>query len=186
MPQRPSWPLTFNIRIKCPSPRALPGCVTIVLLPSFGVGSASIASPNARRALTSHLANAPIVVAAIDLETGNEELNQSLAVAVRRILATESNSRLACVNVHWARSIPIAPERITYHVLESTDPAGQLIDYARHNRVDHIVIGSRGSSMVRRYLGSVSARVVAEAPCTVSRPREEADAGAGRAAAQRA
>jgi hypothetical protein len=43
--------------------------------------------------------------------------------------------------------------------------------------------------MVRRYLGSVSARVVAEAPCTVTvvrRPREEADAGAGRAAAQRA
>jgi eukaryotic-like serine/threonine-protein kinase len=170
-----------------------------------------------RRALTSHLANAPIVVAAIDVEPGNDGLNQSLAVAVRRILATESNSRLACVNVlkiarltlddledsqgrnphlgrlielkHWARSIPIAPERITYHVLESTDPAGQLIDYARHNRVDHIVIGARGSSLVRRYLGSVSARVVAEAPCTVTavrRPREEMDAAAERVAAQRA
>jgi serine/threonine protein kinase len=170
----------------------------------------------ARRALTSHLANAPIVVAAIDLEAGNDGLNQSLALAVRRILATESNSRLACVNVlkiarltlddledaqgrnphlgrlielkHWGRSIPIAPERITYHVLESTDPAGQLIDYARHNRVDHIVIGARGSSMVRRYLGSVSARVVAEAPCTVTvvrRPREEIDTAAERVAAQR-
>jgi eukaryotic-like serine/threonine-protein kinase len=170
----------------------------------------------ARPALTSHLANAPIVVAEIDLEPGNDGLNQSLAIAVRRILATESNSRLACVNVlkiarltlddledaqgrnphlgrlielkHWARSIPIAPERITYHVLESTDPAGQLIDYARHNRVDHIVIGARGSSMVRRYLGSVSARVVAEAPCTVTvvrRPREEIDAATERVAAQR-
>jgi len=90
----------------------------------------------ARPALTSHLANAPIVVAEIDLEPGNDGLNQSLAIAVRRILATESNSRLACVNVlkiarltlddledaqgrnphlgrlielkHWARSIPIA------------------------------------------------------------------------------
>jgi nucleotide-binding universal stress UspA family protein len=73
-------------------------------------------------------------------------------------------------------------------VLESTDPAGQLIDYARHNRVDHIVIGARGSSMVRRYLGSVSARVVAEAPCTVTvvrRPREEFDAATERVAAQR-
>ncbi|HEY3223070.1 MAG TPA: universal stress protein [Pseudolabrys sp.] len=156
-------------------------------------------------------------MAAIDVKPGNDGLNQSLAVAVRRILATESNSRLACVNVlkiarltlddledsqgrnphlgrlielkHWARSIPIAPERITYHVLESTDPAGQLIDYARHNRVDHIVIGARGSSLVRRYLGSVSARVVAEAPCTVTvvrRPREEMDAAAERVAAQRA
>jgi len=150
----------------------------------------------ARRALSSHLAAAPIVLAAIDLEPGHEALSQALALAVRRVLATEPNARLACVNVlkiarltldkiedaqgrnphlgrlvelkHWARSIPIAPERITYHVLEATDPASQLVEYARHNRVDHIVIGARGSSMLRRYLGSVSAHVVAEAPCTVT------------------
>jgi nucleotide-binding universal stress UspA family protein len=125
-----------------------------------------------------------------------EALSDALAFAVHRVLATEPNARLACVNVlkiarialdkledaqgrnphlgrlvelkHWARAIPIAPERITYHVLESTDPAGQLVDYARNNRVDHIVIGSRKSSTLRRYLGSVSARVVAEAPCTVT------------------
>jgi hypothetical protein len=42
--------------------------------------------------------------------------------------------------------------------------------------------------MVRRYLGSVSARVVAEAPCTVTvvrRPREEIDSAIDRVAAQR-
>ena len=149
-----------------------------------------------RRAVTSHLANAPIVLAAIDLEPGHEPLSQALALAVRRVLATEPNARLACVNVlklarlaldkiedaqgrnphlgrlvelkHWARAIPVAPERITYHVLEATEPARQIVDYARHNRVDHIVIGARGSSMLRRYLGSVSAQVVAEAPCTVT------------------
>lgn len=156
-----------------------------------------------RRALTSHLSNAPIVVAAIDLDPGHEALSQALALAVRRVLATEPNARLACVNIlkiarlaldkmedaegrnphlsrliqlkHWAREIPIAPERITYHVLESTDPAGQLVDYARHNRVDHIVIGARASSALRRYLGSVSARVVAEAPCTVTVARAQRD-----------
>src|SRR4029079_9282997 len=69
---------------------------------------------------------------------------------------------------HGARAIPVAPERITYHVLESTDTASQLVDYARHNRVDHIVIGARASSRLRQYLGSVSAHVVAEAPCTVT------------------
>ena len=157
-----------------------------------------------RPALTSHLAAAPIVLVAIDLEPGHEPLSQALALAVRRVLATEPNARLACINVlkiarltldrledtqgrnphlgrlielkHWARAIPVAPERVTYHVLESTDPAGQLIDYAQHNRVDHIVIGARGSSRLRRYLGSVSARVVAEAPCTVTvvRPPGEA------------
>jgi serine/threonine protein kinase len=152
--------------------------------------------PKRRPALISHLANAPIVLAAIDLEPGHETLSDALALAVHRVLATEPNARLACVNVlkiarlaldkledaqgrnphlgrlaelkHWTRAIPIAPERITYHVLESTDPAGQLVDYARNNRVDHIVIGSRKSSTLRRYLGSVSTRVVAEAPCTVT------------------
>jgi eukaryotic-like serine/threonine-protein kinase len=170
-----------------------------------------------RRSLSSHLTGAPIVLAAIDLEPGNELLNQAIAMAVLRVLATEPNARLACISVlktarlaldeiedsqgrnphlgrlvelkHWARAIPVAPERITYHVLESTDPAAALVDYARHNRVDHIVIGARGSSMVRRYLGSVSARVVAEAPCSVTvvrRPREEIGVAAERAAAQRA
>ena len=62
----------------------------------------------------------------------------------------------------------MAPERVTYHVLESTDAASQLVDYAHHNRVDHIVIGARASSRLRRYLGSVFAHVVAEAPCTVT------------------
>jgi eukaryotic-like serine/threonine-protein kinase len=149
-----------------------------------------------RRAVTSHLANAPIVMAAIDLGPGHEPLSQALALTVRRVLATEPNARLACVNVlklarltpdeiedaqgrnphlgrlvelkHWARSIRVAPERITYHVLESTNPAAQIVDYARQNCVDHIVIGARGSSMLRRYLGSVSAHVVAESPCTVT------------------
>jgi len=152
--------------------------------------------PRRRRALASHLSTAPIVLAAIDLEPGHERLSQAITLAVRRVLTAEPNARLACVNVlkiarlaldetedaqgrnphlgrlvqlkHWARGIPIAPERITYHVLESTDPASQLIDYARHNRVDHIVMGSRASLMLRRHIGSVSARVVAEAPCTVT------------------
>ena len=149
-----------------------------------------------RAALTSYLADAPIVMAAIDLEADHESMNDALAHAVRRVLATQPNARLACINVlkiarltlekfedesgrnphlgrlielkHWARAVPVAPERITYHVLESTDPAGQLIDYARHNRVDHIVVGAHGRSALRRHLGKVSARVVAEAPCTVT------------------
>src|SRR5262245_50837226 len=51
MPRRPSSPLTFNTRTRCPSPRAPPGCDTTTFSPSFGVGSASVASPNARALL---------------------------------------------------------------------------------------------------------------------------------------
>jgi nucleotide-binding universal stress UspA family protein len=75
----------------------------------------------------------------------------------------------------WAKPLALPEERLTYHVLESEKPAAALIDYARMNDVDQILIGaSRGSASMRLFPG-VSAQVVAEAPCsvTVVRPRSE-------------
>ena len=69
---------------------------------------------------------------------------------------------------HWARPLNLSPDKITFHVLEAPDPATAIIDYAGNNDVDHIILGSRGNSTLRRYLGSVSAQVVAEASCTVT------------------
>ena len=140
---------------------------------------------------------------AIDLAPDAEGLREALAVAVRRVLATEPGARLACVNVlktslHRARSRrrqarpqsasatagraqalgARAAGRARAHHLSRVRgrpiTASALVDYARHNRIDHIIIGARGSSPLRRYLGSVSAKVVAEAPCTVTvvRPRD--------------
>ena len=68
----------------------------------------------------------------------------------------------------WARPLGLVEGRLTYHVLEGPDPASTLVDFVRENRVDHVVIGARGASSLRRYLGSVSAQVVAESPCTVT------------------
>ncbi|HEY4820466.1 MAG TPA: universal stress protein, partial [Xanthobacteraceae bacterium] len=159
-------------------------------------------APLRRHDVAGLLSRAPIIMVAIDLAPDAEGLREALTIAVRRVLATEPGARLACVNVlktsrigldpvvdaqgrnphlqrlvelkHWARALPLAAERITYHVFESSDPASALVDYARHNHIDHIIIGARGSSPLRRYLGSVSAKVVAEAPCTVTvvRPRD--------------
>ena len=157
-----------------------------------------------RRSVAGQLARAPIIMAAVDLTAGHEALGEAVAVTVSRLLATEPGARLACVNVrkssllsidptedaegrnlhlqrlvelkHWARALPVPAERLTFHVLEAVDAAGSLIDYARTNRVDHIVIGARTSSALRRYLGSVSAQVVAEAPCTVTVVRAAARA----------
>jgi non-specific serine/threonine protein kinase len=139
---------------------------------------------------------APIVMAAIDLAPGMEGLSEALGLAVLRILRTYPDARLTCVNVlrlsrvaldptedeqgrnlhlrrlaelqYWARSLPVPAHGITFHVLEAVHPAAALLDYARNNHVDHIVIGARASSALRRYLGSVSSHVVAEAPCTVT------------------
>ena len=73
---------------------------------------------------------------------------------------------------HWARPLQQAlamdEQRLTFHVLESPDTAVAIVDFANKNHVDHIVMGARGTSSLRRYLGSVSAQVVAEAQCSVT------------------
>jgi K+-sensing histidine kinase KdpD len=69
---------------------------------------------------------------------------------------------------HWGASLGLRDERTTYSVLEAPDPGEALTDYARHNHVDHIVVGARATSALRRYLGSVSSQVVAGAPCSVT------------------
>ena len=143
-----------------------------------------------------HAATAPIIMVAVDLSEGGASLHEPLRDILRRLLATAPESRLACVNVlktavigldplttesgesvhvqrlvelkGWAADMRLPPERITFHVLESADPAEAITSFARNNHVDHLVLGARGSGGVRRYLGSVSTAVVAEAPCTVT------------------
>jgi len=51
---------------------------------------------------------------------------------------------------------------------ESPDPAAAILEYAVTNQIDHIVVGARAGFGLPRHLGSVSSRVVAEAPCTVT------------------
>jgi nucleotide-binding universal stress UspA family protein len=73
---------------------------------------------------------------------------------------------------HWARPLQqqlgLDEHRLTFHVLEAPDTAHALVEFARRNQIDHIVMGARGNSSLRRYLGSVSAQVVAEADCSVT------------------
>lgn len=152
--------------------------------------------PVLQHSVSEQLSQAPIIVAALDLTHGSSALADNLRNITRRMLQTEPGARLACLTIrktsrigmddsivqqgqnmhvkqlvelkHWARPLNLAPDKITFHVLEAHDPATAIIDYARNNSVDHIIIGSRGSSSIRRYLGSVSAQVVAEAECTVT------------------
>ncbi len=139
---------------------------------------------------------ASMIMAAVDLSEQYASLAQALLAAVERVARNEPGSRIACVNVlklarlmpdqsedvegrnlhlsrlaelkHWASPLARLPNRVTYHVIEALDPAGALIDFARRNHVRHVAIGARSTSAFHRYLGSVSAKVVAEAPCTVT------------------
>ena len=85
---------------------------------------------------------------------------------------------------HWARPISKALNleegRLTFHVLEASDVAGALIEFAQRNQIDHVVMGARGSSTLRRLLGSVSSQVVAQADCTVTVVRAAGPTNEGR------
>jgi nucleotide-binding universal stress UspA family protein len=141
-------------------------------------------------------AAAPIVIAAVDLAETDAALQAAVRGTVGRILATLPEARLACLNVlrqnrialdmtldeqgnnkhlqrlvelkHWAAPLGLPEGRATFHVLEAVNPASAILDHARANRVDHIVMGARAQSLKRRVLGSVSAEVAAEAPCSVT------------------
>jgi eukaryotic-like serine/threonine-protein kinase len=139
---------------------------------------------------------APIIVAAVDLGEEDAALTQALLAAIERLAAGEPGARIACVNVlklarlaldrsedeagrnlhllrlaelkHWAAPLARLPNQLTYHVIEAIDPAAALIEFARRNHVRHLITGARASSKARRFIGSVSAKVVAEAPCSVT------------------
>jgi serine/threonine protein kinase len=155
-----------------------------------------LTQPKPKADLATHLASCPIVAVALDTADGADELNEALRVTAGRILATLPSARLACLNVlklsrvtidktldeqgnnkhidrmvslrHWAAPLKLDDNRLTVHVLEAMDPAAAILEFAAVNRVDHIIIGARRSSLARTLLGSVSAKVASEATCSVT------------------
>jgi eukaryotic-like serine/threonine-protein kinase len=160
--------------------------------------------PRTRSALAVQLAAAPIIAVAVDIGDDATALDEALRSTAARILATLPDARLACLNVlrqgrltldttldaqghnkhldrlvalkHWAEPLKLEESRLTAHVLEAIDPAAAILDFVKANRVDHLLVGARQSSLRRTLLGSVSAKLAAEAPCSVTvvrPPRDE-------------
>src|SRR4030088_1155294 len=155
-----------------------------------------LTQPKPKADLAAQLAACPILAVALDTAEGSEPLNGALRVTVDRILATLPSARLACLNVlklgrvtidrtldeqgnnkhidrlvtlrHWASPLKLYENRLTVHVLAAVEPAAAILEFAKVNHVDHIVIGARQNSLVRALLRSGSAKVAAEAPCTVT------------------
>ena len=143
-----------------------------------------------------HDHDAPILAVAIDLSPEAAPIADTLRSLVARMLATLPGARVACLNVlkqgritldttldaqgrnihhqrlvelrNWAMPLELEEGRISYHVLESTDPAAAILHYASSNHVDHLVLGARAASLRRSLLGSVSSQVAAQAGCTVT------------------
>ncbi len=144
---------------------------------------------------SAYLARAPHVLVALDLDYHNEALAQAMREAVQRALIAEPHLRITLFTArepqllteegaealsqglhieslmqlrHWAAPLEVAPDKLRLHVAQHGDTATALLDYAASHYVDRIIMGARGASRLRRYLGSVSARVVTEARCSVS------------------
>ncbi len=143
-----------------------------------------------------HDGDAPILAVAVDLSAEAAPIAETLRTMVARMLTTLPGARVACLNVlkqgritldqthdiqgrnihlqrlvalkGWAEPLDLEESRISFHVLESTDPASAILQYVNANHVDHVVIGARARSLRRTLLGSVSSPVAAQAPCTVT------------------
>ena len=150
---------------------------------------------------------APIILVAVDLRPGLEELKQALLEAAVSVLANIAGARLACLNVmqtsliaidekvdaagdnihvqrfaelrRWAEALHLPRAKITYHLIESRSIAAGIIDFARSNHVDHLVIGAPSGSST--FTSRLTAQITTEAPCTVTvvRASGSADRGAG-------
>ena len=170
--------------------------------------------PRAKMTVKAQMAQSPIIAAAISLAEENEALGTALRGEIARIRQSLPGARVACIHVmrlnriamdklvdeegqnlhlqrlielrHWAKPMGLEDEEITFHVLEAVDPAAAILDYARANEVDHIVMGARANSTLRNLLGSVSGEVAAKAPCsvTVVRARGEQVQGEGKTGAK--
>jgi nucleotide-binding universal stress UspA family protein len=175
--------------------------------------------PGEGPAPTGRVAGPSIVLVAIATQHADEAQAEAIRDTVRRMRSSGNAQRLACITVikpspelggskpeeaatsqrikhlvllrHWAEPLGLGPGQISFHVLESSDPADAIVKYARMNHVDHIVIGSPPREVplsgmlgtvsagvspeaapeplqILRLLGTVSSKVAAEAPCTVT------------------
>lgn len=141
-------------------------------------------------------AQAPVILVAVDTEHPDDVRHAALQATTRQIVSLSADFRLMFVSVvpaaplgegmrledtasgrqlehrnrlrHWIEPLRLAPDRHSLHVIESADPAETLLDLARTNNVDLIVIGAPGpSTLSLAWWRSVASTVTANAACSV-------------------
>lgn len=139
---------------------------------------------------------APVIMVAVDTEHPDDERHPSLQLATRQLVALNPEFRLMCVSVvratplgegpadidtasgkhlehktrlrHWVEPLKLPASRVSLHVVVAANATATLLDLARANHVDLIVLGAPGPT--QRALGwwrSVASSITANAPCSV-------------------
>jgi serine/threonine protein kinase len=123
----------------------------------------------------------PIVLAAIDTTHLDDDRHTAMRFAVSQILALSLEFRLICLSViaasepslehlrrlrSWAAPLGLPSQRLSLHAIESSSPADVIVELARHNNVDLVVVGAPPQGG-RAWSKSVASTVAANTRCSV-------------------
>ncbi len=154
------------------------------------------------------ISESPVIMVAVDTSHPDDERHQALQWTARQMASLNLEFRLICVSairaasigesggvadtssglqlVHkvrlrnWIEPLRLPAHRVSLHVLESGDPAATLLEFAKSNNVDLIVLGAPAPNETSlAWWRSVASTVTANAHCSVhvvrvpSRSRED-------------
>ena len=143
-------------------------------------------------AVKSAIDAAPVIMVAVDTTNPDDERQPAIQRATRRILSLSTEFRLVCVSVisappiggehgqaahhlehlvrlrNWTELLPVPSNQLSQHVIEAADPSAALLEFAKHNHVDLIVLGAPGPrDQALAWWRSVASTVTANAHCSV-------------------
>ncbi len=155
-----------------------------------------------------HISQSPVIMVAVDTSHPDDERHPALQWTASQMASLNLEFRMICISairgasvgeaggledtssgqqlVHkvrlrnWVEPLGLPPQRLSLHVIESGDPAATLLEFAKSNNVDLIVIGAPApGDAALAWWRSTASTVTANAHCSVhvvrmpSRPRED-------------
>lgn len=123
----------------------------------------------------------PVVLVAVNTARIEDDRHPAIRFAIAQILALSREFRLLCLSVippatsslehlvrlrHWVEPLGLPAQRVSLHALESENPAEVVIEIARYNNVDLLVMGAP-SAGGRAWSQSTASVVAAKVTCSV-------------------
>jgi eukaryotic-like serine/threonine-protein kinase len=123
----------------------------------------------------------PIVLVAVNTARMEDERHPAIRFAISQMLALSTEFRLICLTVipasasslehlvqlrRWVEPLGLPAPRLSLHAVASEDPAGVIVEIARYNNVDVLVVGAP-SEGGRAWSQSTASTVTANANSSV-------------------
>jgi serine/threonine protein kinase len=151
--------------------------------------------PRPQRLPKSQVSETPVVMVAVDTAHLDDQRQPALQWTTAQVLSLSAEFRLICVSVirravvaegadaesasgayldhlvhlrHWVEPLKLPSRRLSLHVLESANPESALLEFARRNNVDLIILGApHPAQLGLAWWRSVASGVTANAHCSV-------------------